>query len=387
MSECEKQRATARTPTPIRIAAVASHPIQYQAPLFQRLSDRPGLELEVLYLSAGVAASFDEGFGQTIQWDVDLLQGYNSTFIGTGFPSIRRLRKWLRGHDIQVVLVHGHVPMGMLMASGAAVSLPIPYMLRGEAHAHGTAPGLRRYVRNFVARLSVKFAAVGLPIGHLNREFYERFGASRTVFSPYSVDNERFSEAAAGLRGDPETRAARALALGLPPDRPIAVFAGKLQPWKRPLDAIEAVRMLDGEVSLLVIGDGPLREQAESAARGLPVAFAGFVNQAQLPLHYGIAQALVLPSEREPWGLVVNEAMACGLVPIASSCVGCGRDLVDGVGSVFPCGDVGALARALHHHLVAEQPNAAAIRARIDRYSLEAAADGIEFAARLATQL
>ena len=73
----------------------------------------------------------------------------------------------------------------------------------------------------------------------------------------------------------------------------------------------------------------------------------GFVNQAELPGWYGCGDILALPSGREPWGLVVNEGMACGLIPVVSDAVGCAADLVRGVGEIFPAGDVAALAAAL----------------------------------------
>ena len=73
----------------------------------------------------------------------------------------------------------------------------------------------------------------------------------------------------------------------------------------------------------------------------------GFINQAEMPCWYGCGDILALPSDLEHWGLVVNEGMACGLIPVVSDAVGCGPDLVAGIGEVFPAGDVDALADAL----------------------------------------
>jgi glycosyltransferase involved in cell wall biosynthesis len=80
------------------------------------------------------------------------------------------------------------------------------------------------------------------------------------------------------------------------------------------------------------------------------VTFAGFVNQTEIVRAYVAADCLVLPSDTgETWGLVVNEAMASGLPAIVSDEVGCGPDLVteDVTGSIFPMGDVDALADRL----------------------------------------
>lgn len=100
---------------------------------------------------------------------------------------------------------------------------------------------------------------------------------------------------------------------------------------------------------LLVVGDGELRQLAMAQANRsrLPVTFAGFLNQSHMARAYTAADCLVLPSDHgETWGLVVNEAMACGLPAIVSDRVGCGQDLVvEGVtGFTFPFANVARLA-------------------------------------------
>ena len=73
-------------------------------------------------------------------------------------------------------------------------------------------------------------------------------------------------------------------------------------------------------VHLLMVGDGLLKGACTEFAmeRSLPVTFAGFMNQSEMPKAYAISDVLILPSESETWGLVVNEAMACGLPVVAS---------------------------------------------------------------------
>ncbi|HVI16413.1 MAG TPA: glycosyltransferase family 4 protein, partial [Pseudolabrys sp.] len=80
------------------------------------------------------------------------------------------------------------------------------------------------------------------------------------------------------------------------------------------------------------------------------VHFHGFANQSALPQIYGASDVFVLPSENEPWGLAVNEAMCAGLPIVASAEIGCAADLVRaGVnGQTFETGDVEGLASALH---------------------------------------
>ena len=114
------------------------------------------------------------------------------------------------------------------------------------------------------------------------------------------------------------------------------------------------LRKLSFPDALLVIaGEGPLRAELESQAAAFGIAarvrFLGFVNQSQLPAVYTSADLMVLPSEYEPFAVVVNEAMCCGCPVAASDSVGAARDLVAPVRKefVFPCGDIGALAALL----------------------------------------
>jgi len=141
----------------------------------------------------------------------------------------------------------------------------------------------------------------------------------------------------------------RALGLGL--DRYVVLFVGKIEPKKRLDDVIRAMPGL-GDAQLLVVGRGPEESAARALAEqlGVEAVFAGFRNQGELPALYRAADVLSLPSDaRETFGLVVNEALACGLPCVVSDAVGCAVDLVVSgkSGESHPVGDVPALTAAL----------------------------------------
>src|SRR5262249_25816342 len=133
------------------------------------------------------------------------------------------------------------------------------------------------------------------------------------------------------------------------------LFCGKLVAKKNPMDLLSALQIAKAAgapIHVLIVGEGELMEQARALVEraGLPATFAGFLNQSEIVRAYVVADCLVLPSDSgETWGLVVNEAMACGAPAIVSDQVGCGPDLVlEGVtGGIFPMGNVEALARRL----------------------------------------
>ena len=102
---------------------------------------------------------------------------------------------------------------------------------------------------------------------------------------------------------------------GLKDDKPVIMYCGKLYPGKRPLDLVDAVGLLPGEVNTLFVGDGSLADQIRAALPPGNAAVTGFINQSDLPAYYHAADILVLPSQIEMWGLVINEGMAAGSVP------------------------------------------------------------------------
>jgi glycosyltransferase involved in cell wall biosynthesis len=173
--------------------------------------------------------------------------------------------------------------------------------------------------------------------------------AERVTLTPYCVDNDWWMQHSAVI----DRNTVRESWSASPADS-VILFCAKLQPWKRPLDLLRAFAKANLENAFLVFaGEGPLRPQLESEAANLGIAnrvrFLGFVNQSQLPAVYTSADLMVLPSEYEPFAVVVNEAMCCGCPVIVSDHVGAARDLVAPVRSsfVYTCGDVAALAAAL----------------------------------------
>jgi glycosyltransferase involved in cell wall biosynthesis len=146
---------------------------------------------------------------------------------------------------------------------------------------------------------------------------------------------------------------------------------------------------LRSEVGLVFAGDGVCREELARQAKHIgpgAVCFPGFAQREDLAGLYALAETLVLSTHSDTWGLVVNEAMACGLPIIVSSVAGCSADLVeDGWnGYVVPPRDPQKLSAAIDSLLrqpELKQRMAARCSERIRNYSPEACADGLAAAA------
>ncbi len=386
----------ASPPRKLRLAYLVTHPIQYQAPLLRRIAAEPDIDLTVFFGTDFSARPFVAAdFGQTIQWDVPLLEGYKHVVLPAVGPREEKdLGFWkplnhgfaarLAAGRFDALWIHGYARWLHWSAMASARRRGIKVLLRDEATPISALRGpLKRAAKRlFFAGLDGMVDAF-LAIGTLNRRYYVEHGVSdrRIFMMPYAVDNERFkADARAATAGRESYRAA----LGLEPGRPILLFAAKLIERKRPAELIAAFAKIHRDPALrrpylVFAGDGPLRGRLEQdAAQQAPgaVKFLGFQRQTELPRCYDLCDAFVLPSGIEAWGLVVNEVMCAGRAVIVSDMVGCAPDLVRSGenGAIFRSDDVDGLAHAIHDVLRDEQRLAAMGRRSleiIDRWGFE----------------
>lgn len=348
-----------------RIAVLNSHPIQYFAPLYAYLSASDDVDVTALYLSDySIRGAEDRGFGQVVKWDIDLLAGYDYRFVAhtggtgmvSGFFSIVAPDLWniVRTGGFDALWLHGHNLAAYHVAFAAAKSIGLPVLMRGETHLGLACPPLRAALRRPLLGAFYGLCDGFLAIGSANHAFYRAMGvpAEKISLVPYTVDNDRFIRVSSLT---PEERLAVRAKLGISPDRPTVLYASKFMRRKHPDDLVRAAQKLAGEglaFDLVMVGsgemDGELREMAEAGGPA-GVVFPGFVNQQDLPRVFGACDMFVLPSEDEPWGLIVNEAMCAGLAIIVASEVGCVADLLrEGEnGHSFVAGDIDGLAAAL----------------------------------------
>jgi glycosyltransferase involved in cell wall biosynthesis len=372
----------------LRIGFLVSHPIQYYAPIFRALAER--CDLTVFFAHRQTAeGQAKAGYGVTFQWDVDLLSGYDSrtltnvsrqpstdVFAGCDTPAIAQE---IEQGGFDAFIVPGWGLKSYLQAARACRKERVPVLVRGDSQLASQRGGALRMAKAVVFPLFLRRFDGFLYVGQRNREYLRHYGVrpDRLFFSPHCIDNEAFR---AG------SEAARLKAPRDPSAPARLLFVGKLVDSKRPFDLLEAAGKVQGrrvEVAFAGAGEAATRLKGAAAASGIPAVFHGFVNQSELPTVYAAADVIVSPSV-ETWGLVVNEAMACGLPAVVSDAVGCGPDLIEegATGAVFPLGDTAGFARAIERVLAIEPARSgAAISAKMAVYSPSRTAEGIITAA------
>ena len=382
---------------PQRLGILTTHPIQYQAPWFRTLAAEGGIDLQVWFCHKATAREqAAAGFGVAFDWDRSLLDGYSYRFLknvssrpgvgsykGLDTPELDELIVNLRP---DAMIVNGWHYKSAWQAMRACWRTGTPVMVRSDSHLNTERSMAKKVTkwplyRGFIPRLDACLA-----VGSWSRDYFLHYGANpeRIFKVPHVVDSDYFVRESVRLL---PRRSELRHNWGLDKDATVFLFAGKFIEKKRPMDFLNAIKHAvkgGAKISGLMVGDGPLRYDCEYKVRSesLPISFTGFLNQSRIVAAYVAADALVLPSDGgETWGLVVNEAMACGLPCLVSDHVGCSPDLIipEETGAVFPLGNCDKLALLLSD-FAGDESKQAEMRWHVacgpDKYSSEAALAG-----------
>ena len=341
---------------PVRLAIVASHPIQYNSPLFRCLSKSNKLKVKVFYSWEGTCNKIDPEFKQKITWDIPLLEGYDFTFVknrskdpgthhfvGLDNPDMcNKIEKW----GATAVLVYGWAFKTHLEVL-RHFSHKIPVFFRGDSTMQTGGNTLRLFIRKYFLKWVYRHVDIVFYPGIKSRKYYKYcgLGDSRLKLVPHSVDNTFFSLNSTNYE---QLASIEKKKLNIPESALVLLFAAKMVPRKQPMFLLQAVTELQRQnglrpIHLIYVGTGPLLEDIKKSASGLSnVHFLGFKNQTQMPIVYRLGDVYVLPSTIEAWGLSVNEAMACSRPVLVSDRVGCAPDLVkpDISGDIFSANDL-----------------------------------------------
>ncbi len=352
-----------------RVLLVSSHPVQYAAPLYRRMAQDPRLDILVAYCSLqGAEKGMDPEFGIEVAWDVPLLDGYPwvqvpnrsprpglGRFFGLVNPRLWKLVREGRFDAVVNFTGYAYASSWIVFAAAKRWGTALLFGTDVPTLQSRTSQPWKAWLKRFVLPLIFRLADTVIVSSTGARRLVQSLGIpeQRIVLTPLVVDNDWWLQQTQQV-----DRAAVRAQWGIPEKASVVLFCAKLQPWKRPQDVLRAFAQADVPKAYLIFaGEGPLRQSLEEEAKALGIAervrFLGFINQSRLPAVYCAADLLVLSSDYEPFGVVLNEAMLCGIPVVVSDRVGARYDLVrEGeTGFVYPCGDVDALARILQEIL------------------------------------
>ena len=332
-----------------RLVIIQNKPTQFDVPLYAFLAQKAPYELAVYYTQTchdnGESVDFETG--HVPRWDHLAGCRYQKhDFSASELTNAGRAAEKICSHKPDLVVLSGYSPLFHAKLAWALKRRGVRIGLRSDNTVrHSSFQGWKGMVKKIILPLLLRQYDTWHPVGTLARQYFEQIsGVQRPTFLfSYNVDNRWF----AGLSHFSENSwqaQRRSLAIG----RDTFVVLGILK-WNEREDPMNLVHGFDRlighcpDACLVLVGDGPLRQEIEQSVLAFHkhVVLPGYVPYSELPHFYGIADVFVHPAVGEPWGVSVNEAMACGVPVLAAKGVGAGEDLVtEGeTGFVFLDGD------------------------------------------------
>ncbi len=327
-----------------KVLAIYLEPTPYLLALLERLEQR---------WPAGIDVEF-AGMNLSQRWELTLAKASMQQLPAARWSLLKHLHQ--RMGSGQYALVHlagwaGHpaLPMALLLARLHHIAVSI----ESDTPLPPFSPWWKRILKQLWYPLMFRLPALFLAGGRRQAQMLAHYGVKpeRIRIAGMTVD----VAAIAGHRNaiSAEQRKAIRLSLGIAGNDCVFLYVGRLEPHKglqELMDAFSLLKHANREASLLLVGGGSMYDSLQRhSSEGSRIRCTGRLSGSSLLDAYAAADVFVLPSRFEPWGLVVNEAMAAGLPVIASERVGCVDDLVSNGenGLVVPAENVQRLAAAM----------------------------------------
>ena len=334
------------------LGIVQTHATQFDAPLYSRIYKHKEVELRVYYTRPIRGTPFDPEIGLRPNWGTP--KRYRSLTRQRGVINAIRFARNIISARHNLIIISGYSPLYHLAVALYARLAGVPVGLRSDTTLETARGGIKSFIKRCVMPTVLRLYQTGHPTGFRARQYLVYYGLAedRQFSFPYTVDNNYLDSRSRRYRS---RRDRLRRAIGIPPGSFVVLGVLKLIPREDPLTLLLGFAKLVkscASVHLVLVGDGPMRKKIEATIKDKGIAnvhLQGYVRYSHLPLFYAIADLFVHPPLREPWGVSVNEAMACGLPVVVADAVGSHEDLVvpGNTGFVFKTGDPESLSSYL----------------------------------------
>jgi glycosyltransferase involved in cell wall biosynthesis len=274
-------------------------------------------------------------FGQNSCWDQAKPKYWRREWSVGG-----KMIDWIRDHGIRAIVLVGYNDPSRLRLLLWCKWHRIPVFIWGDSNVGDENANLRGHpfkalLKRLIVPRLLGLGAGAFSFGNAGKAYFRKYGvrSDRIFFFPLEPDYQAIR------LPSPEMDASARDRFGLVDGRRRFLFCGRMAQMKRPdllVDAFCAIAQRRPTWDLVMLGDGPMRKDAEArtpASLRNRVIWTGHVaDQDMVRAVQRSCDVLVLPSEREPWALVINEALAAGMAVVSSTIAGAAIDLVrDGV--------------------------------------------------------
>lgn len=327
-----------------KVLMVLIEPTPYLLDLIQQIKSQTTRKIEVLFL----ASNF------TQNWH--LLPEENYTILPRSKKSIiKYLFQYTLTKKYQLIFLAGWSHPVSLIIMILAKLRKIPVAVDSDTPLPPNIPFLKKAIKRILYPILFKLPNIFLPGGTRQAKYLQYYGVPnhKIIIEKMTVDIKAIQLYIAQL--DTDSRIIKRKKLGIHSDDLVFLFIGRLIERKGILELLEVFSEISHQkVKLLVIGDGPLRTAvAVFAKNNHNTLFAGWLEKEKIIDMYFISDVFILPAHWEPWGLVINEAMAAGKPVITTDQVGCVDDLVipHKTGLVIKSNCIDDLIAAIHYFI------------------------------------
>ena len=293
-------------------------PTSYLMPLCREILARSSVKTHIVFVEENVSQL----------WNIDIKNNPDIEVLqGNRIKRLMRLMQLMSQGDIELVDFAGWGHPLIFVSLFVARLFCIPVTIESDTQFYSDMAVWRRLLKQLLFPLFFRIPIIFFPGGTRQKAYFMRYGVpqNRIRIAQMTMDVKSFMTHIDCYRTEKKSF--------LPNEKPLVfLYVGRLESYKGVLELLEAFVLLSEKgVSsrLIIVGDGSLQSQVESfVQRNSAIEYLGRLTGEELYRIYSSADVFVLPSLREQWGLVVNEAMAATLAVIVTDRVGCADDLV-----------------------------------------------------------
>ena len=318
-----------------KVAIITNIPSPYRIPLFEKIAEHTSVDLCV-YFTAISEGNREWSVELSDRFNYKILPGFTLKYLGKDIFSyhinLSIIQELIR-NDYDVLIASGYASFATQISFFLCKMRKVPFILWSGGTINE--PSLLRKMSLPLAKLIVRNSDAFIAYGTRSKEYLMYLGAPpEKIFSAYNtVDTDFFMQRCSEFRAAKDDLKDK---MGIK-NKIVVLYVGQLIERKDIKTLINAYSKLKTELdaALLIVGDGAQKNELKNLCienKISNVFFAGFKQKEELSQYYAISDLFVLPSTQEVWGLVLNEAMACGLPVITTDKVGASVDLIkDGV--------------------------------------------------------
>ncbi len=328
----------------IKVAIVTNIPTFYRKKQWEYYSSCEYLDITVFYCA---------NIENDRYWEIKSSEGIKEVFLkGLSYKSYHFnpgiLKILLKDFDIICVGGFAYPSLMLLITSLKILNKPWIMIIDGISPLK---IGKENLIFRFIKSFFIKGANAYFANGSISAKFLESYGITlEKIFDQHmTVDVDYFMEKEVdSLIFRSKLRKKH----GIPDDATVIMYAGRLVKSKGVQDLIEAVKQLKNEtkdLKILIVGEGNYKKELMKISNEIrsDVIYCGHINPENIYKYYYASDVLVLPTYDDPWGLVVNEAMACALPIIVTDAAGCSLDLVKNNGFIVGLHELNELKSAI----------------------------------------